>query len=107
LKIRTDRPAVGADVYAVGSAGGQTQVATAEKVTAIRQTSITQLQTTARIDNGSSGGPLIDSRGQVVGVMTSAEATDRSYAIDAADVIDLLKHTGPAQPLEGYPIIKF
>lgn len=72
LASPTEMPAVGARVYALGNPEGLTNTLSEGLVSGIRemQPGTPVLQTNAAISPGSSGGPLMDTRGRVVGVAT-------------------------------------
>jgi S1-C subfamily serine protease/Flp pilus assembly protein TadD len=68
-------PAVGARVYALGNPQGLTNTISEGIVSALRRESECALiQTTAAISPGSSGGPLLDTSGRVVGMTTFVHA---------------------------------
>jgi len=84
----SDRVQVGDPVVAIGNPFGLTRTATAGIISAV-QRDITApndftigdvLQTDAPINHGNSGGPLLDSSGQVIGVNTQIETADPSSA---------------------------
>lgn len=69
LKINTVPPPVGEEVYAIGSPFGQfTGSLTRGVVSRVTRASI---QSDAAINSGNSGGPLVNSRGELVGVNSS------------------------------------
>ncbi len=75
LRISHTLPPVGADVLAIGSPGigsdVMTNTVTKGVVSGIRNFSDgTWIQTDAPLNHGNSGGPLLDKRGEVVGVNT-------------------------------------
>ena len=80
---------VGQEVIAVGSAlGVLSNTVTRGIVSAIRQAGdITLIQTDAAINPGNSGGPLIDGRGDVIGINTM-KALARAESIGFAVAID-------------------
>jgi S1-C subfamily serine protease len=84
----SDRVEVGDPVVAIGNPFGLARTATAGIISAV-QRNITSpneftidhvLQTDAPINHGNSGGPLLDSSGQVIGVNTQIETGDPSSA---------------------------
>ena len=71
LQLGTDIPRVGTEVWAVGSPLGLTGTVTRGIVSSIRRAgAATVIQIDAPINPGSSGGPLIDGSGLVIGVNT-------------------------------------
>jgi hypothetical protein len=84
---------VGETIYAIGTPGGMTSSLSSGLVSAFREDQGEFLiQITAAIAPGSSGGPLLNSRGQVVGVTTS-RLKDGSFgfAVGAGDLKQLLR----------------
>jgi len=84
---------VGETIYAIGTPAGLTSSLSSGLVSAFREDQGEFLiQITAAIAPGSSGGPLLNSRGQVVGVTTS-RLKDGSFgfAVGAGDLQQLLK----------------
>jgi tetratricopeptide (TPR) repeat protein len=61
---------------------------------------VTWLQTTAPVSHGSSGGPLLDARGEVVGVVTALQpgGQNLNFAIPTSAVVGFLK--GPVKTRE-------
>lgn len=95
-------PAVGERVYAIGNPHGHQNTLSEGLISGIRQRSrsvfygqdvVTLLQTTAAISGGSSGGPLLDKEGRVVGVVTSTEQGGQNinFAVSAENIRTLLK----------------
>jgi hypothetical protein len=72
LKIAPRRPDVGTKVWAIGSPKGLSNTLSEGLVSGYRDVSgsLTLLQTTTPISQGSSGGPLLTDAGEVVGVAT-------------------------------------
>jgi serine protease Do len=70
LKIATYIPTVGEDVFAIGNPKGLEHTLSKGIISAYREQK-SLLQTTAEITNGSSGGPLFNMSGEVVGITTS------------------------------------
>lgn len=82
---------VGEQVYAIGSPLGLDHTLTEGVVSALRTVQGTEmLQTQATVAPGSSGGPLLDDRGRVVGVNTATEGAGFTLAVTAANVAALL-----------------
>lgn len=97
LLPREDMPAVGARVYALGNPEGLTNSLSEGLVSGIREMppGTTVIQTTAAISPGSSGGPLVDAQGRVVGVATmtlgGAHAQNLNVAVPATKVHEILE----------------
>lgn len=94
--------AVGDVVYAMGNPEGLEGTFSQGIVSGIRDTGSDKLlQITAPISPGSSGGPIIDGRGRVVGVAvaTFAEGQNLNFAIPSSYLAALLKHMGEPRPL--------
>jgi S1-C subfamily serine protease len=98
-----DAIAVGEQVVAIGFALGLDGAATVSTgvVSALERTLLTEdgalgglVQTDAPISSGNSGGPLVNARGEVVGINTAVAtisagtATNVGFAISARDLID-------------------
>jgi S1-C subfamily serine protease len=97
-KLRiTEEPelAIGARVYAIGTPKGLEASLSEGIVSGKREITagISWLQTTAPISPGSSGGPLLDTSGKVVGVVTANRlgGQNLNFAIPAAQVRAFLK----------------
>jgi len=88
-------PAIGAKVYAIGSPEGLTNTFSDGMVSGLRQAPEGLLiQTTAAISSGSSGGPLLDVYGCVLGVTSSMlaapDAQNLNFAISCESIWSLL-----------------
>ncbi len=98
-------PPVGTQVYAVGNPMGLTNTLSNGLISGIRKEGgeVREIQTTAAISHGSSGGPLVDAQGRVVGVIRSyvAEGQSLNFAVPAVAVRGLLAKaaTGKLAPL--------
>lgn len=94
--------AVGDVVYAVGNPEGLEGTFSQGIVSGLRGSGPDKLlQITAPISPGSSGGPIINSRGEVVGVAvaTFREGQNLNFAVPASYVVPLLKDVGKPRPL--------
>lgn len=88
----------GEEVMALGAPQGFTQTVTRGIVSALRRDgSLLMVQTDAAVNPGNSGGPLVDGRGQVVGVVTMkrTDAEAIGLAIAADHVQAMLAHRAP------------
>jgi S1-C subfamily serine protease len=73
LPLATRQPEIGDDVYVIGNPQGLEGTFSAGLVSGIRKVeSDSVLQITAPISQGSSGGPVLNNRGQVVGMAVAA-----------------------------------
>ena len=99
LQIGQYLPDVGADVLAIGSPGLEshimTDTVTRGIVSGVRNFSDgTWIQTDAAINHGNSGGPLIDKRGEVIGVNTlrfsPAEYSGMGFSLSSTEVTKLV-----------------
>ena len=96
-------PQIGTKVYAIGNPKGLTNTLSEGLVSGHREVNkrLTLIQTTAAMSPGSSGGPLLGTNGQVVGV-TSASFSDGqnlNFAIPAANIRDLMRAPQSLQKL--------
>jgi len=100
LKISHYLPNVGADVLAIGSPGlGSTMIMTDTVtrgiVSGVRDFADgTWIQTDAAINHGNSGGPLIDRKGEVVGVNTlrppTSEYSGMNFSLSSTEISKLV-----------------
>jgi S1-C subfamily serine protease/tetratricopeptide (TPR) repeat protein len=88
-------PVVGTKVYAIGSPQGLEATFSEGIVSGYRSVSegLPRLQFSAAVSPGSSGGPLLDETGQVVGVVTALHrgGQNLNFAVSASEVRDFLK----------------
>jgi len=71
LYPKGEKPKVGTRAFAIGTPSGYTNTLSEGLVSGLReQEKRSEIQTTADISPGSSGGPLLDARGRVIGVST-------------------------------------
>ncbi len=90
LKIAKHTPEIGEDVFAIGSPKGLENSLTKGTVSSFRQNK-KLIQIDATIDHGSSGGPLFNSRGEVIGITTSGiEGSALNFAININKVSYLM-----------------
>jgi hypothetical protein len=98
----SDGVQVGESVYAVGNPQGLEGTFSQGIVSSIREVGTDKLlQITAPISPGSSGGPVLNSKGEVIGVSvaTFRGGQNLNFAIPSAYLKALLENTGPAKPL--------
>ncbi|HST74976.1 MAG TPA: trypsin-like peptidase domain-containing protein [Acetobacteraceae bacterium] len=109
----SDKVRVGDQVFAIGNPLGVGQTVTSGIVSALNRDILISpyddfIQTDAAINHGNSGGPLFDSRGEVIGVNTAIFSPTETggsigigFAIPARDVqfaIDRLRRFGQLRP---------
>jgi len=98
-------PAVGARVYAIGNPQGLSNTLSEGLISGVRMidTALPVLQTTAAISPGSSGGPVLDSSGHVVGVATFVLAVpfaqNLNFAVPSNKVHEILAKARTAKPV--------
>ncbi len=92
LNKRTDDLKVGETVYALGSSEGLTDSFSSGLISAVDRKieNTCFIQTTAPISHGNSGGPLVDSKGNVIGI-TSAGVTEGQNLNLAIPIYDIEK----------------
>lgn len=98
----SDDVQVGDIVYAVGNPLGLEGTFSQGIVSGIRKVGTDKLiQITAPISPGSSGGPVLNSKGEVIGVSvaTFRGGQNLNFAIPSAYLKALLEKTGPVKPL--------
>lgn len=101
---RGDSVEVGQAVFAVGNPRGLEGTFSSGIVSSLRSVgSDTVLQITAPISPGSSGGPVVDSRGHVVGVATATftGGQNLNFAVPSKYVDALKTQVAPAKPFPG------
>jgi putative serine protease PepD len=133
LRICGDAPSKGEDVRAFGTPNGLDWSVTVGIVSALRggdevrtvlgrdhydasgyDRATKWVQTDASINKGNSGGPLVNMRGEVLGVNTLKKSFDISedgveivqnlnFAVDASEVRRLVLQAGQVQPLAALP----
>ncbi len=98
----SDDVAVGDSIYAVGNPRGYEGTFSQGIVSGIREAdSRTLLQITAPVSQGSSGGPVLDANGRVIGMAmaTHGGGQNLNFALPVAYVQALLANTRPITPL--------
>jgi len=99
----SDEVQVGDDVYAVGNPQGLEGTFSGGIVSSIREVGKDRLlQITAPISPGSSGGPVLNARGEIIGVSvaTFKGGQNLNFAIPSNYLKALLEKTGPIKSLE-------
>lgn len=113
LQLRQSPPEVGEECYAYGAPMGLTDTLTRGIVSAVRwggdigfgggsQTNVKLIQTDAALNPGNSGGPLLDSAGNVIGVATLASKAgiqQLNFAVAGEEVMSRLQRIS-LQPWE-------
>ncbi len=89
IKIADNRPEVGERVYAIGSPRGLENTFSSGEISQWRSKYI--MQTNVLIDHGSSGGPLINEYGNVVGITSGTFADGSQANLNYAWSIDVIK----------------
>ncbi|MBE3132265.1 MAG: trypsin-like peptidase domain-containing protein [Acidobacteria bacterium] len=101
-----EKPAVGSRAYAIGTPVGFTNTFSEGSVSGLRDTDRrSEVQTTAPISSGSSGGPLMDARGRVIGVNTWVRVEQQAgriveslnFAVSSKEVHEILKKARAAK----------
>ena len=87
----------GEPVYAIGYPGGGAYKLTAGTIHS-RQYKNKWLQTTAEISQGNSGGPMLNGKGEVIGINTAVDDT-YSYAVPSNTLKALLSVSTQVEPL--------
>lgn len=97
LPIRDVAPDIGESIWVIGSPQGLTGSVSNGVVSAERTSDgRTLLQITAPISPGSSGGPVLDSRGRVLGIASSflGSGQNLNFAVPASDLVVLAEGPG-------------
>ncbi len=92
LKLSGSIPEVGQPIFTVGNPIGLDKTLSNGVISGIREGDYSVIQTTAAISPGSSGGPLVDMSGVVVGMTTFflKEGQSLNFAVPASALIELL-----------------
>ncbi|WP_394333129.1 trypsin-like peptidase domain-containing protein [Salegentibacter flavus] len=80
--MASKRPRIGEDIFAIGSPKGLSNSLTKGTISGFREND--RIQIDAVIDHGSSGGPLFNIKGEVIGITTSGMGTgsELNFAIN-------------------------
>ncbi|MCY2930848.1 MAG: tetratricopeptide repeat protein [Planctomycetota bacterium] len=96
-------PKVGAAVYAIGNPQGLANTFSSGMVSGHREikAGFAAIQITAPISPGSSGGPLLNARGEVIGVTTAylSGGQNLNFAVPVSSVSALMRKQGKLQTL--------
>ena len=92
LAVNQSLPVKGAEVFTIGNPQGFSSTVSKGIVSSlIKKRGIDIIQTTAPISQGSSGGPLMDVKGRVIGVisyfMDGAQNLNFAYSIDCINIL--------------------
>ena len=92
LAVNQSLPVKGAEVFTIGNPQGFSSTVSKGIVSSlIKKRGIDIIQTTAPISQGSSGGPLMDVKGRVIGVisyfMDGAQNLNFAYSIDCVNIL--------------------
>ena len=92
LNVNQSLPVKGAEVFTIGNPQGFSSTVSKGIVSSlIKKRGIDIIQTTAPISQGSSGGPLMDVKGRVIGVisyfMDGAQNLNFAYSIDCINIL--------------------
>lgn len=92
LSIRQDKPAIGDTIWAYGAPMGLQNTVTIGNISGYRDIDGRErMQISAPISSGSSGGPVVDTNGNVVGVVvaTYKEGQNLNFAIPASRIPEI------------------
>ena len=92
LAISENLPIKGADVFTIGNPEGYFSTVSKGIVSSMtKRRGIDVIQTTAAVSHGSSGGPLMDTKGRVIGVISyfigEAQNLNFAYSIDCINML--------------------
>lgn len=94
VSVRNAEAVIGEEAHVVGSPGGTRRIShgIVTDVLDLERDGVTEVQTNADIDQGNSGGPLLDANGQLLGIVVAEHERDDSigWATSGADVAQFL-----------------
>lgn len=98
--LRSEPVLIGEEVWAVGSPNGYPQVTSGIVSAVVARSGVQSVQTDAPVNPGNSGGPLVDARGELVGVIVSKSATQEGigWAASWTEVLGFLTEAGGGAP---------
>jgi S1-C subfamily serine protease/Flp pilus assembly protein TadD len=104
LTLDGSRPDVGSPIVVIGSPEGYSNTLSLGTISGLRDEGdeiFRGIQVNAAISHGSSGSPVIESDGRVVGIIKSMDPNGQNlnFAVRASDLVKLLKHAGKPQSL--------
>lgn len=99
LKMTDRNLVIGQNVYAIGSPLNMTNTFSSGEISQFRGENKSTVQINVPIDHGSSGGPLINEYGEVIGI-TSSKIENTSANLNFAINIQLVKNMLPKKELK-------
>ena len=100
VSVRSDPAEIGEAAHAVGAPGGNRRISDGfvTDVLDLEGDGVMEVQTSADIDRGNSGGPLLDDQGRLLGIVVAEHEFDDTigWATGAADVAACLPAAMPA-----------
>lgn len=107
LAVSDDRPEVGSEVVVIGSPMGlKNNVTTGILSGVTSRGEVELLEISATVSDGSDGSPVLNSRGEVVGVVSSqfSDGEGLSFAVSAQHLIDMIgSQVPPVKKASGRP----
>ena len=107
LELANRLPRVGEKVFAIGAPLGLANTLSDGLVSGHRERprGVSWIQTTAPISPGSSGGPLLDTFGKVVGITTAIwqQGQNINFAVPVSEVARMLERCKEGEPSSGFP----
>lgn len=95
LEIRTTYPEQGSEIMVVGSPAGLTGTISNGIVSAVRKSdpyNFDLIQITAPISPGSSGGPVVNKKGEIIGISVASLAVKNAQSLNFAVPAKYLEH---------------
>lgn len=92
LKVAADSPAIGSNVFAIGNPEGLEHTLSNGIISQYRDEN-KFIQTTTEITHGSSGGPLFNSKGEVIGITTAGLAEANLNFCINIQILNLKRYT--------------
>lgn len=101
VPLRSDEPEVGERALAIGAPSGEYLQVTSGIVSAIvDHDGVTRIQTDAAVNPGNSGGPLVDERGELLGIVVTKSRTEEGvgWATAASEARPFLRAAQWSEP---------